>query len=579
MSTLHGEAIPPEDVDRFLKALNAQYIPAGMQQQEIILSNCRMVYAGFPTLWRGPIIEQQPGRLLFGCGTENPFCEKRDPGNCLEKMKRALCAVPQIEPDELEEFSDCAGVLIKWDQATIVAMNDPLGTHTVAYGCSGDTIILSNRPSFVARCSPRTALNPNAVFEFLLLGHVLGDKTFFTNISVLPPGGYLTIREKKVAVGRYCRFEDVTIEQHLSFEQAVVQLTDRLHRLLDVNNRNYGTLDCFLSGGWDSRLCAALLALRHQLGTLWTTDQLSKYREVEMAGLVAKQLGAMHRFISPDFLSYASEFCRHALLVDFQTDTGPWVMSLLNAVPSGTPLVDGYLIDVVLRGDRHVPPALQECVQTGDRETAAHLYSTVFLTKGGPLDNEKGGGSTWQPLLKKSFWDEQSHILVQTVMQEFAQLKPGTDFVTSFVIKNRQRRSISLLPLNLMGSRGPVFLPFSNWDLVRWSLSIPLRYKCGGELQRMVLQRIMPGFGDLVSTNSPKEVLQPFRRTNTSLDYMRKMVNGALLCIHFLRLGSVLPPVLLQGNGAFARLNLLAHPYNLARFLFIGKIQNILEET
>ncbi|MFQ5786378.1 MAG: asparagine synthase-related protein, partial [Thermodesulfobacteriota bacterium] len=328
-------------------------------------------------------------------------------------------------------------------------------------------------------------------------------------------------------------------------------------------------VNCFLSGGWDSRLLAGLLAKKNQVDCTWTTELLGRYSESRIAYTVADHLGINNQFIPPTFLNLISYFHKHRKLVDYSSDTGPWIMSLLEKIPDGHVYVDGFLVDVLLRPDKHVSPFLLECVNTGNIEGAKEYFLNMYLEAGGPFPSVKAGGRPWQKLLKRDFYEEQAEKLKNNINEEFGDAERGQDFVTSFVMKNRQRRCITALPMLLIGNKGPILLPFCDLELVRLCLNIPLEHKISGRLQFFILEKIKNGLGRLISTNSEKSLLHPYLRKRITYDFTRRFLSwGWLYEKAVTQLDKQILEFLYGGENE-AKLRLLRFPYQLTRLLFV----------
>ncbi|MFQ5905533.1 MAG: hypothetical protein ACE5JA_03080 [bacterium] len=562
----------------FRKCIQAMPLPPEMETHSLEGTSSILFQAGYPGLWHGPkLLRSKEGWLVAATGAENPFPGASHTQQTSDRLWDWIAsrALSDRLPDDLLHFS-AACVSPTGDRVLLV--NDPLGTATLSYYVGDRYIVFSSRPSFLGRFCNGLTVNYEAIFEFLLIGHLLGNKTFFREVSVLPPGGLLDYADGAARVRRHTWFESVATDTQMSIEEAVDRVFQLLSSMFSPAPSCDTRVNCFLSGGWDSRLLAAVLSNANLVDRTWSTETIGQFSaERSIAALAAQFLGLESEVVPPGFFSVIKDFYEHSRLVDFSSDTGPWIMSLLDALPVGQIYVDGFLVDVLLRPDRHVPSALVECVNTGDVERAATYFFEMYLEAGGPFSYVRAGGKPWQKLLKRGFYEEQTKQLKENIENELADVECGQDFATSFVIKNRQRRGIAPLPILLMGSKGPMLLPFCNLKLARLCLRIPLEHKTSGQLQFGLLERARKGLGRLISTNSDKTLLQPYIRRWTPIDFVRRLLFGGWQYEQAVtQLGSDVFN-LLGGGENVARLRLLKYPYQLQRLLLVQQAIALLD--
>lgn len=565
-----GDRLPDYLSDRFKQSVEAMPLHPAMDMHTLEGNFSILFQAGYPGLWHGPkLLRSRENWSLGATGAENPFSGTSQMEYTTEKLGSWISygASGDLLLSDLLHFSVAC---VSPAEDRVLLANDPLGTATLSYYVGEQYIVFSSRPSFLARFCDGLTVNYEAVFEFFLIGHLLGNKTFFREVSVLPPGGRLEYTGRAVQVWRYTQFEAAAIDGEMGIEEAVDRVFQHLSSMTSGGAACETRLDCFLSGGWDSRLLSGLLSNAGLVDRTWSTETIGLFsREGEIAAHVAQWLDLENCYVPPAYLSVIRDFWEHSKLVDFSSDTGPWIMSLIDALPAGHIYVDGYLVDVLLRPDRHVPPILVEYVRTGDVEGAVAYYHNMYLEAGGPFSYVRAGGRPWQKLLKRDFYDDQTRRLRDTIENELADSKPECDFATSFVIRNRQRRGIAPLPVLLMGSKGPLLLPFCNLQLVRLLLGVPLEHKTSGQLQFLLLERVRQGLGRLISTNSDKALLGPYLRTWSPTDFGRRLLFGGWLYEQAVtQLGSEVL-YLLSGEERVARLQLLKFPYQLQRLLLV----------
>ncbi len=104
-----------------------------------------------------------------------------------------------------------------------------------------------------------TTLDPVGCQEFLATGVMYEGRTFYSEVRKLPPASIITFRDgKQVRQQRYWNPADLRPES-LSAEQASEMLWDGLSAAAKTIHRQYSSIACDLTGGYDSRAVAAAL--------------------------------------------------------------------------------------------------------------------------------------------------------------------------------------------------------------------------------------------------------------------------------------------------------------------------------
>lgn len=175
-------------------------------------------------------------------------------------------------------------------------MNNAMARLPLYYFSSGQTLIVSREPRFIANLQGDVRFDRDAISQYLLFGYVPGKRTIFQNIYQLEPASII-----KAGGPDGIRVENMyrhNFEQESTGRKSIKEYRDTLIELLEIACRNrYDTLDkniMTLSGGMDSRMvasCLAAMGCEFKSITFRDTYYISQ-REVEIAGQVAKVLGS-----------------------------------------------------------------------------------------------------------------------------------------------------------------------------------------------------------------------------------------------------------------------------------------------
>lgn len=203
-----------------------------------------------------------------------------------------------------------------WDskERTLLFARDRLGIKPLYYSICHEKIVFASEIKAIHKVFPAKA-ESKAVFEFLCLQNVCGDKTFFEGVSRLLPGSWLKWSPNSVTTGKYwdIEFSNVAID----FADALNVYRDKLdgsvarHMISDV------PVGAYLSGGFDSSTVATV-ASKYTEGPLHTftgafTD--SEYYDERIGSRsVASSIGAILHEIEIDsgfFCDYLTNVVYH----------------------------------------------------------------------------------------------------------------------------------------------------------------------------------------------------------------------------------------------------------------------------
>ena len=207
----------------------------------------------------------------------------------------------EMGTDALAELNGSYLALVEHDDAALVA-TDPARTRECFYTDDGDVRVFGTDPVAVGKTIRDPRLDPDALFEFVHLSVVLGERTPLTALERVPFDGYLT----ETATGRLARF----VYEPREFDY-VDELARRLTRAIRRRAILPGRKGLLLSGGYDSRLFLATLPEIEECYTLGTPAS----QEVDVAKRIAAQYGTDHRTLVADgrYLNVHPSLTRYGL--------------------------------------------------------------------------------------------------------------------------------------------------------------------------------------------------------------------------------------------------------------------------
>jgi hypothetical protein len=263
-----------------------------------------------------------------------------------------------------------------------------------------------------------------------------------------------------------------------------------------------------LSGGWDSRLLAALAARRSRTTPhTWTcsTDDGHEF-DLTMAGPVADALGLEHHLVvaGPDAWLENRQAARARM--QYQTWHHTWFMPLARALwrQRDAAALDGLAGDLLIGGGGFASADLRTSASSMD----LRLAFMGRLAGDRLRDNDMLAPAT-------SEWAEDA------VRAGFLQCTDRFDghpaVLTLSQLVTRTARSIALAPTWLLGPETRVHLPFVHPDVITAALRVAEERKVDGAFYRRVLETgCGPHVASLPSTHDPQRRSAPvFRRQNS----------------------------------------------------------------
>jgi asparagine synthase (glutamine-hydrolysing) len=188
-----------------------------------------------------------------------------------------------------------------WDRerAELLLARDRVGIKPLVWAplADGGLAFASEIEALRAHPGIDLSLDPEALSEYLACLYVPAPRTIHAGIRKLPPGGWLRWRAgRPVEQGRWWR--PAYAGGHTAgIDEAVEELMPLLRRAVSGCLVADVPVGCFLSGGIDSSLVAALMAAEagEPIRTFTMTFDAAAYDEREAAAAVAAHVGSRHR--------------------------------------------------------------------------------------------------------------------------------------------------------------------------------------------------------------------------------------------------------------------------------------------
>ena len=190
-----------------------------------------------------------------------------------------------------------------WDRERreLLLCRDRLGIKPLVYAAldGGHLAFASEIHALKAHPGVDLSVDAHALSEFLACLYVPGPRTIYRGIRKLPPGHLLRWRNGNVSLEKYWA-PAVTGGRAPTLDEAAEELLPLVRRAVVERMVADVPLGCFLSGGIDSSVIAALMAEEAKardaapVRTFTMTFKEAAYDERAAAGAVAGHIGATH---------------------------------------------------------------------------------------------------------------------------------------------------------------------------------------------------------------------------------------------------------------------------------------------
>ncbi len=365
-------------------------------------------------------------------------------------------------------------------ERSVTVRSDPLGFHPLYYAATPTDLYVSPSPVALARSGGLTEPDHDALAVFVRLGFFLGEDTPWRAVRAMPPSGGLTWQSGRHALSRepirITRFDGTADEAASTLAHLTRQAVSRR---LPTSRR----LALPLSGGRDSRhLLLELLHVGHNPQRVVTSIGVppAYAADANAARTVAADLGLSHELVQSSSCDLTDELAKNEL-TGFCADEHGWFPPLGRRMGE---LTDTYYDG--LGGD--VLTASQ--VLGGPVDVAIRSDDAIGLLRSLAMIPESVLARILTPTVYARWSVERA---VDRLRQEIVKHSNAVNPTVSFLVFNRTRREVALLPFRLAASYVPgVFTPFCDVDLVTWALGLPTELCVGGTLHDRALRHAHP---------------------------------------------------------------------------------------
>ena len=212
--------------------------------------------------------------------------------------------------DALMQLSGAFLIAI-WDARVgeLMLINDRFGLYPHYYSHTASAFAFAPEIKSILQVTfmPQR-LSDVALAEYLRFQQVLGDKTWFEDIRLLPAGTLLRYRPltNHLELQRYWHPSMIPEQKGISVDEAVEEAGRLFVRAVDAMSNGSERIGVYLSGGLDGRMILGAMRGKKQVTTVTFGDR--NCRDVFYAAQIAKRAGSNHIFFPLDNGRWIEEY-------------------------------------------------------------------------------------------------------------------------------------------------------------------------------------------------------------------------------------------------------------------------------
>ncbi|WP_430513857.1 asparagine synthase (glutamine-hydrolyzing) [Pannonibacter phragmitetus] len=423
-----------------------------------------------------------------------------------------LAAYREWGTDCFARFNGMWAILI-WDarKGRFVISRDRFGVKPLHYAAQRGMLYLASEIKGIlaaARDLPRRA-NRRAILEYLKFGTVnQSNETFFEDILAFPPGHFAVIDPadpERVSPKRFWDYTDPA-PQDITQEEADAEFTRLLEDAVRIRMRSDVPVGSCLSGGLDSSAIVGLAAKGHEgnFHTFTSCFDDKRFDERRWAELVNAKMQTQSHYVTPSqsgFMADLDNLIWHQEEPFTTTSIFAQWCIMREARASKIPvLLDGQGADEVLCGYRKFTIYyLRDLVKTCQfGRLACELFGLIRRGDRGLL-NFNDAQRYLPSWLRKRTRDASAYLSRET-QADYAATQ--SQIAVSHTVSGRQKLDVSHFSVpsllryedrNSMAFSVESRVPFLDYRLVDWAISLPTHIKITAGQSKAILRRAMRG--------------------------------------------------------------------------------------
>jgi asparagine synthase (glutamine-hydrolysing) len=370
------------------------------------------------------------------------------------------------------------------------------------------------------------SLRDDSIAEYVRFQRLLGVKTFFTGVEVLPPASILTydLREGRCAIRTYWSIQETPLlPASMTFDEAVDEGARLLRQAIARMSAGHERLGVYLSGGIDSRCIVGMIPQRAGDVHTFTFGQPDS-RDAYYGDWIARAAGTQHHYHAYHNGDWISQYA--GLHIDLTEGFQPWLhmhgISMLPEVRAHVDVNLSGLGDLIWEAEDFFPRAI---VRAPD-DIAYHegLFTCYNQKYSWPGINE----AEERQLYDEAFYPRVRGLAFASLMKE-SEAFSGLPYLQRLRAFNNVNHFTRHLLYHVVYGRSHVEyrLPFFDLDLHTFCYSLPFEPGHDRDLQLAIIARELPDMARIprASNELPITYQNQGLTLHRAVNKMKRMVN------------------------------------------------------
>lgn len=370
----------------------------------------------------------------------------------------------------------------------LLIINDRYGLRPLYYTNWADKLLFGSEvKAILADKTFNRNINDEAVSDFFSFGYLLGNKTFFEDINLLPAASILVCQNGQVSIRDYWNFDfkfKENYEEHSEdyYVKSLYRLWSQAVERRMKGNHRIGVL---LSGGLDSRLVVGAINQKYFPIDTFTFGK-PNCEDATFAQLISNRLGTQHHFfaLTPDHLVFSAE--KNVYLTDGMKNCtashmtpGQYEMKdhsdiILSGLTGDLILGGNYITDQILSAQNinEVAKIVFDMINGPVTvEMASHFFSTDYYKK----------------IEGKAF---------NSFIKEFKKTVINANHTDYFFIRNLARRFLTLGHV-IANDQLEYRIPFCDIDFTDFVYTIPVKLRKDSYIYVKTFKEMFPQLAEI----------------------------------------------------------------------------------
>jgi len=374
-------------------------------------------------------------------------------------------------------------VIIDINNQKLLIANDRYGLRPLYYAKSNNKLLFASEVKAILQDKTfKKEINDEAIAEFFTFGQLLGNKTFFKGITVLPPASIVAWDRERFSIKQYWEFCYDETDRIYPEEYYVEKLVKLFKQAVERRIRGSHKISVSLSGGMDSRAVVAAIDREHPI-TTFTFTFPGIDESPEIAKRVSNKKGTIHKQfeIKQDYLVDYAE--KAVYLTDGMLNLVHFhEISILDEIRKCSDIVfNGWGCENTIKGQFLNKKIL---LSKDDNELGKILFKKFMIV------SERDRNL----LFSQNYYNKIKYLAFKSLQKELGKSKNKHPANRSdyFVFQNRERRSIHIANSVYQRSKFECEEPFTDNDFVDFSLKIPPELRCDRRIYFKFLKKLSP---------------------------------------------------------------------------------------